>query len=55
MKMMYHLQVNEDSALVAAGLHNMATKYFHNNESRKLLHSCNTNVEEISRDFQKVF
>jgi len=52
MEMMYHLQVNEDSALVTAGLHNMATKCFHNNESWKLLHSCNTSVEEISRHFQ---
>lgn len=55
MEMMYHLQVNEDSVLVTAGLHNMATKCFHNNESRKLLHSCSTSVEEISRDFQWIF
>lgn len=65
MEIIYHLQVNDDSRLVTTGLHNMAKKCFHKHcpgncytkcfpkrESRKLLHSCSTSVEEISRDFQ---
>lgn len=65
MEMVYHLQVNDNSRLVTTGLHNMATKCFRKHcpgnyytkcfpkhESRKLLHSCSTSVEEISRDFQ---
>jgi len=51
MEMMCHLQVNEDSTLATAGLHNMVIKCFSYNKSKKLLHSCNTTVE-ISREFQ---
>lgn len=64
-EMVYHLQVNDNSRLVTTRLHNMATKCFRKHcpgnyytkcfpkhESRKLLHSCSTSVEEISRDFQ---
>lgn len=40
--------------LATTGLHNMVIKCFSYNESKKLLHSCNTTVERLVESFNRV-